>query len=271
MRELGLIEGRDVAYEIRFTRGMYGVIDVAAADLVKAGVDLIFTSNESATLAARKATQRIPIVFTLVGDPVAMGMVKTLAYPGGNLTGVSSRVPQLMPKQLEFLKTLAPKLRRVWFVYYAGEVADSAAASTLLAVAPQLGVELLARPVREEAELTEVLKQLKPGDGLLAPASSMLNIPVAIVEAAQTAKIPSAFSAAIWVGHGALVSYGPDLRAQGVQAARLVARILRGAKPQELPVEGADRIDLAIDLNVARQLKLTVPSKILYRANVVRR
>jgi putative ABC transport system substrate-binding protein len=271
MRELGFIEGRDVVYEIRFTRGVPGATDAAAADLVKDGMDLIFTSNVSATMAAKKATQRIPVVFTLVGDPVAVGAVQTLPYPGGNLTGISSRAPELAPKRMEFLKTLVPQLRRVWFVYYAGDVTDSAAFSTLLAAAPKLGLELLARPVKETAELTDVLKLLRPGDGVLAPAGDTLDIPAATLEAARAAQIPGAFPAAIWVGYGALVSYGPDFRAQGVQAARLVAKILRGTRPQDLPVEGADNIELAIDLKVARQLALEVPAKLLYRANVVRR
>ncbi|OGA18864.1 MAG: hypothetical protein A3I63_09425 [Betaproteobacteria bacterium RIFCSPLOWO2_02_FULL_66_14] len=271
LRELGFVEGHNVAYEIHFTRGVPGATDAAAADLVRDGVDLIFTSNEPATLAAKKATQRIPVVFTLVGDPVAVGAVQTLPYPGGNLTGISSRSPELTPKRLEFLKTFAPQLRRVWFVYYAGDVTDSAAYSKLLAAAPKLGVELLARPVKDAAELTEVLKQLKEGDGVLVPASDTLDIPAAILEAARASKVPSVYPAAIWVGHGALVSYGPDFRAQGVQAARLVAKILRGTRPQDLPVEGADHINLAIDLKVARQLGLDVPPKLLFRANLVQR
>lgn len=271
MRELGFVEGRNVAYEIHFTRGVPGATDAAAADLVRDGVDLIFTSNEPATLAAKKATQRIPVVFTLVGDPVAIGAVQTLPYPGGNLTGISSRSPELAPKRLEFLKTMAPNLKRVWFVYYAGDVTDSAAYSTLLAAVPQLGLELLARPVKEAADVAEMLKQFKPGDGVLVPASDTLDIPAALLEAARAANVPSAFPAAIWVGHGALVSYGPDFRAQGVQAARLVAKILRGSRPQDLPVEGADEINLAIDLKVARQLGLEVPPKLLFRANLVHR
>jgi ABC-type uncharacterized transport system substrate-binding protein len=271
MRDLGFIEGRDVTYEIRFTRGVPGATDAAAAKLVKEGVDLIFTSNVPATLAAKKATQRIPVVFTLVGDPVAIGAVKTLPYPGGNLTGISSRSPELAPKRMEFLKTLAPNLRRVWFVYYAGDVTGSATFSMLDEAAPRLGLKLLARPVRDAAELTEALKQFKRGDGVVVPASDTLDIPAVTLEAARASKVPSAFPASIWVGYGALVSYGAAFRAQGVQAARLVAKILRGTRPEDLPVEGADRIDLAIDLKVARQLGLSVPAKILYRANVVKR
>jgi putative ABC transport system substrate-binding protein len=271
MRDLGFIEGRDVVYEIRFTKGVPGATEAAAAKFVKEDVDLIFTSNVPATLAAKKATQRIPVVFTLVGDPVAVGAVTSLTYPGGNLTGISSRSPELAPKRMEFLKTLAPKLRRVWFVYYAGDVTDSAAFSTLYAAAPRLGLKLLARPVMSAAALNAVLKQFKPGDGVVVPASETLDIPAAILEASRASKVASAFPAAIWVGYGALVSYGPAFRAQGVQAARLVAKILRGTRPKDLPVEGADQIDLAIDLNVARQLGLSVPAKILYRADVVKR
>lgn len=272
MRELGFIDGRDLVYEIRFTRGEPGATAAAAAALVDAGVDLIFTSNENATLAAKKATQRIPVVFTLVGDPVAVGAVQTLSHPGGNLTGISSQAPALAPKRLEFLKTAAPQLRRVWFVYYAGDVTDSAALSTLNAAAPRLGLELLARPVKAAAELTEVLAQITPPeDGLLAPSGDRLGIPAAILAAARASDAPSVFPAAIWVGHGALVSYGPNSRAEGVQAARLVAKILRGTRPQDLPVEGADHIDLAVDLSVARELGLSVPAKLLFRANLVQR
>lgn len=268
LRELGLIEGRDVAYEIRFTKGEPRATAAAAEALVKAGVDLIFTSNEPATLAAKKATQRIPIVFTLVGDPVAVGMVQTLAHPGGNLTGVSSRASELAPKRLEILKTLVPGLRRVWFVYSAGEVTDSAAFSLLNEAARRLGVELLTRAVNDRAELVQVLKESKPGDALLSPAVDTLDIPATIL---QVARVPSVFPAALWVERGALISYGPDFRAQGVQSARLIAKILRGTRPQDLPVEGADRIDLAVNMNTAYLLGLTVPPKILVRANVIHR
>lgn len=269
LREQGLIEGRDVAYEIRFTKGESGATTAAAAELVKAGVDLIFTSNESATLAAKKATQRIPIVFTLVGDPVAAGIVASLPKPGGNLTGISSLATELAAKRLEVLKTLAPGLKRVWFLFYRFDITDSSALETLRDAARRLKVGLIPRPVNDAADLAQVIKeQIKPGDAVLAPAVDTLDIPASILEAAG---IPSVFTTALWVENGALISYGPDFRAQGVQAARLVAKILHGTRPQDLPVEGADRIDLAINLNTARQLGIAVPPKILFRANVVQR
>jgi putative ABC transport system substrate-binding protein len=271
LRELGFAEGRDVAYEIRFTRGDPRATAAAAEELVKSGVDLIFTSGEAATLAAKKATRRIPVVFTLVGDPVAGGVVQTRVYPGGNLTGISSRAAELAPKRLEILKTLVPELRRVWFVYYAGDVADSSAFSTLYGAAPKLGLELLARAVNNAAELAAALKEIKPGDALFAPVSDTLDIPVAIHETELASRVPAVFPSAIWVSHGAVLSYGPDFRAQGVQAARLIAKILRGTRPQDLPVEGADRVDVAVNLSTARRLGLRVPQKILVRANLIHR
>jgi putative tryptophan/tyrosine transport system substrate-binding protein len=271
LRERGFIEGRDVAYEIRFTRGEPGATTAAAEELVKAGVDLIYTSNEPATLAAKKATQRIPVVFTLVGDPVASGMVASLAHPGGNLTGISSRATELAPKRLEVLKTLNPELRRVWFVYHSADITDTAVLTRVREAAHRLQVELMVRAVNDPAELAQALKDVKPGDALLSPAADTLDIPATILEAARASRVPSVFPAALWVEHGALASYGPDFRAQGVQAARLIAKILRGTRPQDLPVEGADRVDLAVSLNAARALGLTVPPKILFRANVIQR
>ena len=268
LRERGLIEGRDVAYEIRFTRGEPGATAAAAEELVKAGVDLIFTSNEAATLAAKKATQSIPVVFTLVGDPVLTGMVASLARPGGNLTGISSRATELAPKRLEVLRTLVPGLKRVWFIYHSSDITDTAALGSVREAASQFKIELMVRAVNDPAELTLVLKEIKPDEGVLAPAVDTLDIPASIL---QVSRGPSIFPTALWVEHGAIISYGPDFRAQGVQSARLVAKILRGTRPQDLPVEAADRIDLAVNLNTARQLALKVPPRILVRANVVHR
>lgn len=271
LRELGLIEGRDVVYDIHFTQGKSEATAAAAAELVKSGVGLIFTSGEAAAMAAKNATPLIPIVFTLVGDPVAVGIVKTLAHPGGNITGVTSRVPELAPKRLEILKTLAPETRRVWFIYYGGDVTDTAALGNLHDAATKLGVEILGKAVNDAGELTQALREFKPGDAFLAPSSDTLDIPVAIHEAAAASRAPAIFQSAIWVSHGAVVSYGPDFRAQGVQAARLVAKIIRGAKPQDVPVEGAEHVHVGLNLKTAGALGIPVPRKLLFRANVVQR
>lgn len=271
LRDLGLEEGRDVTFDIRFTEGKSEATPVAAGALVQAGVDLIFTSNEAATLAAKAATRKIPVVFTLVGDPVAAGIVKKLAHPEANLTGVSSLTTELVPKRLEALKTLIPSLRRVWAIYHGGDLPSSAAIVKALEAIPRLGLELLPRTVLTPEQLERVLKDLRPGDALLAPDIATMDIPAVILEASLASRIPAVFSAELWVTHGGLVAYGADYRAQGVQAARLVAKILRGTRPQDLPVEGADKIALAVNLKTAALLGLTVPRKILLRADMLQR
>ena len=271
LRELGLTEGREVVFDIRFTEGKPGAAPAAAAALVKTGVDLIFTSNEAATAAAQHATQTIPVVFTLVGDPINSGMVASLARPGGNLTGISNLSSELTPKRLEVLKTLVPGLRRAWFIFYGADATDRAALLKTLEAAARLNVQVVAPTVDDTAQLARVLSGLQPGDGLLAPFIDTLDIPAAILETSLATRIPAVFPAALWVGHGGLVSYGPDFHAQGVQAARLVAKILRGARPQDLPVEGADKIDLAVNLKTAAQLGIPVPRKILLRADTIQR
>jgi len=267
LKELGLEEGREVSFDIRFTEGKIEVMPTVVADLIKAGVDLIFTPGEAAARAARGATQKIPIVFTVVGDPVSAGLVAEVARPGGNLTGVSSLATDLAPKRVEVLKALAPGLRRVWAIYYAGDPSALAAVRKAQEAAPLLKVELVARPVSTAEELARALKALRPGDGLLAAGSSVLDIDGQIAE--LSTRVPSVFPAAFWVRHGVLVSYGSDYFAEGRQAARLVAKILHGARPQDLPVEGSNTIELAINVKTAKALGLAIPQTLLLRANHV--
>ena len=271
LQELGAVEGRDIVYDVHFTRGNPEAAATAADTLVKARVNLIFTSGEAATLAAKKATQSIPIVFTLAGDPVSLSIVKTTAHPGGNLTGISSRTAELASKRLEMLKTLAPGTRRVRYVYHAGDVTDSAVFGELSGIASKLGVEVAAKAVNDAAQLAQAMQEIRPGDALFAPSSNTLDIPVAVHQAALALHVPVIFPTAIWVSHGALASYGSDLRAEGVQAARLVAKILRGAKPADIPVEGAEQIGLALNLKAAALLGTPIPRKLLFRANAVYR
>lgn len=271
LRARSLVEGRDVTFEIHFTEGKSEELPAEARALVKANVDLIFTSNEAAALAARGASTTIPIVFTLVGNPVAAGVVTDLARPGGNLTGIAGGATQIAAKRIEILRTLAPKLRRVWFLYRTGDPTDAAAVAVAEQAARQLKVELLPRPVDSAAQLAQVLRELRPGDGLLSPETDGLNISAALLEKSLKSRVPAVFSTAHWVARGGLVSYGPDLYAQGVQAAGIVARILQGTRPQELPVEATDDLALAINLETARVFALDVPRKILFRADVIQR
>jgi len=271
LKELGLEEGRDVTFDIHFTKGDPSATTAAAAALVKAKVDLLFTSNEAATQAVKDATQKTPLVFTLVGNPLAAGIVRQLAHPGGNVTGVSSLTTELVPKRIETLQKLVPAVRRVWAIYDAGDPSSVAAARKAQEAGPRLRLGVVDRPVRTPEELERALKELRPGDALVPPDIATMDIPAVILEASLAARIPAVFPAALWVGHGGLVSYGPDYYAQGVQAARLVAKILRGARPQDLPVEGADKIDLAVNLKTANLLGLSVPRKVLLRADRLQR
>jgi putative ABC transport system substrate-binding protein len=271
LRELGFEEGRDVVFDIHFTQGKPEATQAAAAALAKARVDLIFTSNEAATRAAKQATQSIPIVFTLVGDPVIAGIVRTVAKPGGNITGISSLTTELAAKRLEILTILAPKARRVWAIYYGDDPSSIAAIWSAEAAAKQLNVEVLSRPVHNAQQLQHALKSVRPGDALLPPDVATLDVPAALLELSISSRTPAVFATSLWVGHGGLVSYGSDYHAEGVQAARLVAKILRGARPGDLPVEGADKIDLAVNLKTAAALGVTVPRKIMLRADTIRR
>lgn len=271
LREAGLAEGQDVTFDIRFTEGDAQGAPPAVAALVKAGVDLIVTSQEGPTQAAKDATTTVPIVFTLVGDPVASGLVTNLAEPEANVTGVSSLQTELAAKRLEVLKTLVPTLRRVWLIHYGGDLTANKMIVRARDTAPRLKVDLVPRAVLNARELAQALGELRPGDGLLAPEIATLDIPVAVLNASLKSRTPAVFTSALWVGHGGLASYGPDYYAQGVQAAGLVARILRGARPADVPVEGADRIELAVNLKTADLLGIAVPRKVMLRAETFRR
>jgi ABC-type uncharacterized transport system substrate-binding protein len=271
LRELGFEEGRDVVFDIRFTQGKPEAMPAAVEALVKAGVDLIFTSGEAATQAAKNASQRIPIVFTLVGDPVMAGLLRTIGKPGGNITGISSLASDLAAKRLEILNTLAPKARRVWAIHHGDDPSSIEAIRRAGIAAKQLNVDLVSRPVYTPQQLANTIKDIRPGDALLPPDVGTLDIPAALLEVSMSSRIPAVFATSLWVGHGGLASYGPDYHAEGVQAARLVAKILRGARVGDLPVEGADRIDLAVNVKTASLLGLAVPRKILLRADTIRR
>jgi putative ABC transport system substrate-binding protein len=271
LKSLGLEDGRDVTFDIRFTEGKLDTMPAVARALVTAGVDLIFTSGEAATQAARDATASLPIVFTLVGDPVGADIVRTRAQPGGNVTGVSSLQTELVAKRLEVLRTLAPAVRRVWLVYYGSDLSTTPMINRALEVAQRLKLEIVAKGVLDAGELRLMLREVRRGDALLVPEGSNPDLTVAIIEQARVLRTPAVYGTALWIGYGGLVSYGPDYYAQGVQAAGLVAKLARGAQPRDLPVEGAETIDLAVNLKTAEQLGLTVPRKVLLRADAFRR
>lgn len=271
LREFGLEEGRDVAFDVRFTQGKPEATPAAAKALVDSGVDLLFSSSVASTLAAKAATDKLPIVFAQVNDPVAAGVVNDLVRPGGNVTGVSSLATELMPKRLEVLKTLQPQVRRVWFVHARDDVTAAAAFASLRDAAPRFGVDVVARGIDGPQDVAKLRGELRSGDALVAPDADALDIPVGLLKLSLAAGVPAVFPSSFWVGYGGLVSYGPDYFAQGMQAARLVAKIHKGALPGELPVEGVDVIDLAVNLRTAGVMQIDVPRKVLLRADTIRR
>ncbi len=271
LKELGLEEGRDVTFDIRFTEGNREVLPVKAAELIERHVELIFASGDAAVKATYEANPKIPIVFTLVGEAV-IDRLHVLGSPlRGNVTGVSSWNVKLASKRLEILKTLAPATRRIWAIYPAPDVSALAAVQEAQRAAARLKIEVVDRPVFTAEDLGRALSSIGLGDALLAPENDTLDIPSAILETSLRSRIPAIFPTALWVGHGGLVSYGPDYTAQGVQAARLVAKILQGARAQDLPPEGAEKIDLAISLKTAAAFGVKVPRKVLLRADRIQR
>jgi len=271
LKELGLEDGRDVTFDIRSTAGKLDAMPAAAEALVRSGVDLIFTSQGAATQAAKEATKTVPIVFTLVGDPVAAGLVRALARPDANVTGVSSLQTELAAKRLEFLKTLAPGVQRVWLIYYSLDPGTRPMVVKALDAAPRVKAQVVPRGVSDAADLGKALGDVRHGDAVFLPEGSNPDLAVAAIERSTSSRIPVMFGTALWVGYGGLVSYGPDYYAEGIQAASLVAKILRGARPSDVPVEGAEKIDLAVNLKTAELLGLTVPRKIMLRADAFRR
>jgi putative ABC transport system substrate-binding protein len=271
LKELGLEEGRDITLDIRFTQGNRNMMRQIAATLTGERLDLLFACGEAAMTAAFDASPRTPIIFTMVGDDKMPRRTRAGPQIRPNITGVSSLSIRLGPKRLEVLKTVTPALRRVWVVYPAADATAMAGVEDLKEAAAHLDLEIVSRPVWSAEEVSRAFEGVRPGDGLLAPENETFDIPAVILDTSVHKRIPAIFPTVLWAHRGGLVSYGPDYYAQGLQAARLVAKVLQGARPEDLPIEGADRIDLGVNLKTAARLGLTVPRKILLRAEMVDR
>lgn len=272
LTELGYREDRDFTIGVRFTQGDPSELPAAARDLVRLGVDLIVAGETSnAAKAAQMATDRIPIVFVGGSDPVEMGLVKSFAHPGGNITGIADIDVDLAPKRMELFRDIVPGLKRVLFAYDAA----NPLAGTLLRVhrdaARRLGLTLVERPVRTQDEAQAAIVGARKGavDGIVSPRLHSLNIPGFILEVGAKATVPTMFHSPFFVERGGLASYAADRHEMGRQAARLVDRILKGAKPADLPVEQANKFELVLNLRTARALGLTLPTSILLRADRV--
>jgi putative ABC transport system substrate-binding protein len=267
---LGYREGEQFVIGIRFTQGNAAALPAAARDLVQSGVDVMFPTDANAARAAQMATHRIPIVFAaVVSDPVELGLVRSLARPGGNITGVFDGDLDLNAKRLEIFRDVVPGLKRVLLPYDPSDADAAAAARAYRDGARQLGVVLLEKPVRTEEEARTVLTRLRKGevDGIVAQPTTSLNIPGFVLDATSQRAIPTMFNGAFFVELGGLVSYGPDYQESGRQAARLVDKIVKGEDPGRIPVEANSKIELAINVKTAKALKLAIPPSVLQRAN----
>jgi len=272
LKNLGYREEVDFVIGVRFTQGNPGELPAAARDLVKLGVDLIVTDETGgATRAAQAATDRIPIVFVGGSDPVGLGVVKSLARPGGNITGIADLDAELAPKRLEIFRELIPGLRRVLYPYDATNTYVVTQLPKYRESARLLGLTLVEKPIRNEDEARAVVAGVRKDeiDGIISPRTLSLNIPGFILEAAQKSVTPTMFQHSFYVERGGLASYAGDAQEFGRHAARLVDKIIKGARPGDLPVEQVTKFELAINIKAAKALGLTIPQSLLLRADRV--
>jgi putative ABC transport system substrate-binding protein len=248
-------------------------LDHLAAELVRRRVEVIVTETTPAVLAAQRATREIPIVFIGIGDPVASGIVASLARPGGNATGTTVLGPELVPKRLELLMRILPKLTRVAYVFMADNSFYAISMKNLEAAARKAGVDVLAMPLKPSDDIERVFLAMKRERADAAIWSIEAFLPAAQLErfGALTIRhrVPAIGATPGFARLGGLMSYSVDEAELGRIAPSQVARILRGAKPADLPVVQSTRVVLAVNMKTARSLGIAIPEEILSRAEVV--
>jgi putative ABC transport system substrate-binding protein len=272
LKELGYIEGTHVVFDAPEAQGDWKVLEKAAERFARERVDLLYSVTTGATKIAQRATNEIPIVFNVVGDPVKFGFIRSLANPGGNLTGLSNISLELSGRRLEVLKELVPHARRILAPYNPEYEFAVKALAVAKEAAPKIGVELVEVHVKHVAEIEALLKGLKPGeyDGIYVPPdANLMSRPGPLFELARGKRLPTIVHEEGLVRLGALASYGTNFHQMGRQAAPYVVKILKGTKPQDLPVERPSKIDLIINLKTAHAIGLTVPKDILLQADEV--
>ena len=273
LHELGYVEGKNLVIEYRWAEGHYERLPSLAAELVRLPVDVIVAAGGPVIFAATRATSTIPIVMVSVGDPVARGFVASLARPGGNVTGVSNFLVPLMGKWLELLKEILPTLSRVAVLRNAANATHPLYWMEAQSAAPRLGLKLQDVEVRSSDDLDEAFASVvraRSGavvvvpDPLLAGAAEKR-----VVELALRNGVPTMCTFKEQVEDGGLLSYGPDLAVNSYRAAAYVDKILKGAKPADLPVEQPTKFELFVNLKTAKALGITIPQSVLLRADEV--
>jgi putative ABC transport system substrate-binding protein len=272
LKEHGFEEGKQYVLHIRDVKGDPKALEAAAKALEQEKVDLIYSLSTSITLAVKRATASVPIVFYAGTDPVVVGLVASYAKPGGRLTGIHSLTTEMDAKRLQILKEMLPRLRRVAVFYAPDNRAAQESAKSIRQAAQQLRIELVERHVRSVEELRAGLQALKPGevDAIGHVADAMVTSQNRMVlDAARAKKLPAMSFERSFVADGGLLSYGVSFLAVGQQSAKYVHRVLSGTNPADLPVERADRFELVINLKTAKAIGLTVPQSLLGRADEV--
>jgi putative ABC transport system substrate-binding protein len=272
LKQFGFEEGKQFSLGIRDWQGNAKAAEDAARKFEQEKIDLLYTTSTNSTIAARRATANIPIVFCAGTDPVVVGLVDSFANPGGRLTGVYSLTTDLTGKRLEILKEIVPKLRRVVTFYDPRRATTIESAKQAREAAHQIGINLVERHFASVEELQAGVRALKAGefDAYLAMAEPMaINQSQLIIDTAKVKKLPTMHNFLSEVLKGGLASYNINLHEAGRLSAKHVQRILSGIKPQELPVEGVEKIALIINLKTAKQIGLTIPPNVLARADKV--
>jgi putative tryptophan/tyrosine transport system substrate-binding protein len=276
LRELGYVEGKNIIIEYRNAEGKFDRLPALAAELVRLKVDVIVTGGPPSARVAKEATSTIPIVMIQIGDPVGSGFVASLARPGGNITGLSGLAPELSGKRLELLKEIIPKLSRV-AVFGTSTSPDNAQSLKEVEIAArELKVQLQyldIRDARDPKDIETAFRAATKGRAeavliMLAPAVASANR-TQIVDLAVKSRLPVIYSGPAYVEAGGLMSYGVNVNDLDRRAATYVDKILKGAKPADLPVEQPTKFEFIINLKAAKQIGLTIPPNVLVRADRV--
>jgi ABC-type uncharacterized transport system substrate-binding protein len=271
LRELAWIDGRNLAIEYRWAEGRNERYAENAAELVRLKVDVIVTVATPPTLAAKQATTVIPIVFGAASDPVGTGLVESLARPGSNVTGLSNQISDTGGKKLELLREVVPSLRRLAILANVGNPAVVLDMGEAQAAARKLGLEVTTSEIRRAEDIAPAFDALKGrADALYVCTDPLVNTHrIRVNTLALAARLPTIHGLREYVEAGGLMSYGPNLPDLMRRAADYVDKILRGAKPADIPVEQATKFDLIINLTTAKALGRTIPESFLLRADEV--
>ena len=275
LRDLGYVEGRNVVIEYRDAEGKLERLPALAAELVALKVDVIVAAGPPAALAAKQATRTLPIVFASSGDPVTSGLVTSLARPGGNVTGLSALTQELVGKRLELLKQAGPGVSQVavlWHPGVLGERTDKDALKGAEVAARALGVRPQFVETRGPADFDRAFSDMtraRAGALTVLPSTMFTSERRRLVDLVAKNRLPAMYPWREFVDAGGLMAYGPDLADSFRRAATYVDKILKGAKPGDLPVEQPTKFELVINLRAAKALGLTIPQSLLLRADQV--